>query len=124
VIGDVSSEPFVQQLAEQVHRDYGGLDVFVNNAGVSLIAPAEDATAARWPRVMNINLLGPVLLCKYLSAQMLHRRSGSIVNVAAAVAFLADDDMQGFINRVSLPADGGWVADGSWDALRIRTRGA
>jgi len=55
---------------------------------------------------------------------MLHRRSGSIVNVAAAVAFLADDDMQGFITGVSLPADGGWVADGSCDALRIRTRGA
>jgi NAD(P)-dependent dehydrogenase (short-subunit alcohol dehydrogenase family) len=43
-------------------------------------------------------------------------------DVAAAIAFLADSDMQGFINGVSLPVDGGWVADGSWDALRIRTR--
>jgi NAD(P)-dependent dehydrogenase (short-subunit alcohol dehydrogenase family) len=176
----------------------------VNNAGVSLIAPAEDTTAAQWQRVMDINLLGPFLLCKYLGAKMLERRSGSIVNVAsvaglagishrsaynaskhaligltrtlagewggrgvrvnavcpgwiktemdvadqssgaytdndiinrvpmarfarpedvaAAIAFLADSDMQGFINGVSLPVDGGWVADGSWDALRIRTR--
>jgi NAD(P)-dependent dehydrogenase (short-subunit alcohol dehydrogenase family) len=119
VIGDVSSEPLVRRLAEQVHRDYGAVDVLVNNAGLSLIAPAEDATAARWPRVINITLLGPFLPCKYLGAQMLHRRSGSIVNVAAAAGFLADDDMQGFINGVSLPVDGGWVADGSWDALRI-----
>jgi NAD(P)-dependent dehydrogenase (short-subunit alcohol dehydrogenase family) len=43
-------------------------------------------------------------------------------DVAAAIAFLADSDMQGFIKGVSLPVDGGWVADGSWDALRIRTR--
>jgi NAD(P)-dependent dehydrogenase (short-subunit alcohol dehydrogenase family) len=43
-------------------------------------------------------------------------------DVAAAIAFLADSDMQGFINGVSLPVDGGWVADASWDALRIRTR--
>jgi NAD(P)-dependent dehydrogenase (short-subunit alcohol dehydrogenase family) len=202
--GDVSSEPFVRQLAELVHRDFGGADVLVNNAGVSLIAPAEDTTAAQWQRVMDINLLGPFLLCKYLGAKMLERRSGSIVNVAsvaglagishrsaynaskhaligltrtlagewggrgvrvnavcpgwiktemdvadqssgaytdndiinrvpmarfarpedvaAAIAFLADSDMQGFINGVSLPVDGGWVADGSWDALRIRTR--
>jgi NAD(P)-dependent dehydrogenase (short-subunit alcohol dehydrogenase family) len=202
--GDVSSEPFVQQLAELVHRDFGGADVLVNNAGVSLISPAEDTTAAQWQRVMDINLLGPFLLCKYLGAKMLERRSGSIVNVAsvaglagishrsaynaskhaligltrtlagewggrgvrvnavcpgwiktemdvadqgsgaytdsdiinrvpmarfarpedvaAAIAFLADSDMQGFINGVSLPVDGGWVADGSWDALRIRTR--
>jgi NAD(P)-dependent dehydrogenase (short-subunit alcohol dehydrogenase family) len=204
--GDVSSESFVRQLADQVHQDYGGVDVLVNNAGVSLIAPVEDTTAAQWQRVMNINLLGPFLLCKYLGAQMLHRRSGSIVNiasvaglagishrsaynaskhgligltrtlaaewggrgvrvnavcpgwiktdmdsadqgrgaytdqdivdrvpmarfarpedVAAAVAFLADNDMQGFVNGVSLPVDGGWVADGSWNALRIRTREA
>jgi NAD(P)-dependent dehydrogenase (short-subunit alcohol dehydrogenase family) len=206
VIGDVSSEPFVRQLAEQVQQDYGAVDVLVNNAGISLIAPAEDTSAAQWQRVMNINLLGPFLLCKYLGAQMLQRRSGSIVNVAsvaglagishrsaynaskhgligltrtlaaewggrgvrvnavcpgwiktemdvadqgsgaytdqdivnrvpmarfarpedvaAAVAFLADNDRQGFINGVSLPVDGGWVADGSWNALRIRTRGA
>jgi NAD(P)-dependent dehydrogenase (short-subunit alcohol dehydrogenase family) len=44
-------------------------------------------------------------------------------DVAAAIAFLADNDMQGFINGVSLPVDGGWVADASWDALRITTRG-
>jgi NAD(P)-dependent dehydrogenase (short-subunit alcohol dehydrogenase family) len=43
-------------------------------------------------------------------------------DVAAAIAFLADSDMQGFINGISLPVDGGWVADASWDALRIRTR--
>lgn len=202
--GDVSSEPFVRQLAELVHRDFGAADVLVNNAGVSLIAPAEDTTAAQWQRVMSINLLGPFLLCKYLGAKMLERRSGSIVNVAsvaglagishrsaynaskhaligltrtlaaewggrgirvnavcpgwiktemdvadqgsgaytdkdiinrvpmarfarpedvaAAIAFLADSDMQGFINGVSLPVDGGWVADASWDALRISTR--
>jgi NAD(P)-dependent dehydrogenase (short-subunit alcohol dehydrogenase family) len=204
-IGDVSSEAFVQQLAERVHRDHGALDVLVNNAGISLIAPAEDTSAAQWRRVMDINLLGPFLLCKYLGAQMLRRRSGSIVNVAsvaalagishrsaynaskhgligltrtlaaewggrgvrvnavcpgwiktemdaadqssgaytdqdivdrvpmarfaraqdvaAAIAFLADNDTQGFINGVSLPVDGGWLADGSWDALRITTRG-
>jgi NAD(P)-dependent dehydrogenase (short-subunit alcohol dehydrogenase family) len=205
-LGDVSSEPCVEELAQQVHQDYGAADVLVNNAGVSLIAPAEDTTAAQWQRVMNINLLGPFLLCKYLGAQMLRLRTGSIVNVAsvaglagithrsaynaskhgligltrtlaaewggrgvrvnavcpgwiktemdladqgsgaysdediinrvpmarfarpedvaAAIAFLADSDKQGFVNGVSLPVDGGWVADGSWESLRVSTRGS
>ena len=194
----------MRELAERVREDCGAVDVLVNNAGVSLIAPAEETTVAQWQRVMNINLLGPFLLCKYLGTQMLHRRSGSIVNVAsvaglagishrsaynaskhgligltrtlaaewggrgvrvnavcpgwiktemdaadqgsgaytdedivnrvpmarfarpedvaAAIAFLADDAMQGFINGVSLPVDGGWLADASWDALRLKTR--
>jgi NAD(P)-dependent dehydrogenase (short-subunit alcohol dehydrogenase family) len=55
--GDISSEPFVEHLAQ-------------------------------WQRVMNINLFAPFLLCRYLGAQMLERRQGSIVNVAS-VAGLA-----------------------------------
>jgi NAD(P)-dependent dehydrogenase (short-subunit alcohol dehydrogenase family) len=202
--GDVASEPFVVELAERVRRDHGAADVLVNNAGISLIAPAEDTTAAQWQRVMNINLLGPFLLSKYLGAQMLARGRGSIVNVAsvaglagvihrsaynaskhgligltrtlaaewggrgvrvnavcpgwiktemdvadqgsgaysdadivnrvpmarfarpedvaATIAYLADTDRNPFVNGVSLPVDGGWTADASWDALRLRTR--
>jgi NAD(P)-dependent dehydrogenase (short-subunit alcohol dehydrogenase family) len=86
--GDVSSEAFVRELAARIGRDYGALDVLVNNAGISLIAPAEDTTADQWQRVMNVNLFGPFLLCKYLGGQMLERRAGSIVNVAS-VAGLA-----------------------------------
>jgi NAD(P)-dependent dehydrogenase (short-subunit alcohol dehydrogenase family) len=41
-------------------------------------------------------------------------------DVARAIAFLAEPDS--FINGVSLPVDGGWTADASWDALRIRSR--
>lgn len=204
ISGDVSSEAFAQNLAEGIRRDYGAVDVLVNNAGISLICPAEETTVAQWQRVMDINLLGPFLLCKYLGAQMLARHSGSIVNVAsvaglagvidrcaynvskhgligltrtlaaewggrgvrvnavcpgwiktemdvadqgsgaytdedivnrvpmarfarpedvaATIAYLADCERNGFVNGVSLPVDGGWTADASWDSLRIRSR--
>ena len=41
-------------------------------------------------------------------------------DVAAAILFLAREDS--FINGVSLPIDGGWTADASWDALRLNSR--
>jgi NAD(P)-dependent dehydrogenase (short-subunit alcohol dehydrogenase family) len=43
-------------------------------------------------------------------------------DVAAAVAFLADDEASGFVNGVALPVDGGWSADASWTSLRLRKR--
>ena len=204
ICGDVASEEFVQQLAALVHADYGAVDVLVNNAGISLIVAAEDTTVVQWRRVMDVNLLGPFLMCKYLGAQMLARRRGSIVNVAsvaglagvshrsaynaskhgligltrtlaaewggrgvrvnavcpgwiktemddaaqglglysdqdivnrvpmarfaqaadvaATIAFLADGEKSGFVNGVSLPVDGGWTADASWESLRLSTR--
>ena len=39
------------------------------------------------------------------------------------IAFLIDGERSAFVNGVSLPVDGGWIADASWDGLRLRTRG-
>lgn len=200
--GDVSSEQFVTELAALVAADHGRADVLVNNAGISMICPAEDTTLDQWQRMMAINLQGPFLLCREFGKQMLAKGAGSIVNVAsiaglrgvihrsaynaskhglvgltrtlagewggrgvrvnavcpgwiktemdakdmgsgaytdddivnrvpmarfakpedvaAAILFLARDGQ--FVNGVSLPVDGGWTGDASWDALRIKTR--
>jgi NAD(P)-dependent dehydrogenase (short-subunit alcohol dehydrogenase family) len=49
-------------------------------------------------------------------------RFASPQDVAAAIAYLADSKTSGFVNGVSLPVDGGWLADASWETLRLRTR--
>ena len=54
-----------------------------NNAGISLIAPAEDTSAEQWRRVLDVNLTGPFLLCRAFGRGMLSRGAGSIVNVAS-----------------------------------------
>jgi NAD(P)-dependent dehydrogenase (short-subunit alcohol dehydrogenase family) len=66
ICGDVASEEFVLHLAASVQAGSGAPDVLVNNAGISMIAPAEQTTAVQWRRVMDVNLLGPFLMCKYL----------------------------------------------------------
>ncbi len=43
-------------------------------------------------------------------------------DIAAAVAFLADPARSGFVNGAALSVDGGWAADASWTALRLRKR--
>jgi len=43
-------------------------------------------------------------------------------DVAQAIAFLADGDKSAFVNGATLTVDGGWIADGSWESLRTRTR--
>jgi NAD(P)-dependent dehydrogenase (short-subunit alcohol dehydrogenase family) len=43
-------------------------------------------------------------------------------DVAEAIAFLLDGERAAFLNGVTLPVDGGWIADASWESLRIRAR--
>jgi NAD(P)-dependent dehydrogenase (short-subunit alcohol dehydrogenase family) len=88
VTGDVSSEADVAALADAA----GAADVLVNNAGVSLLRPAEETTPDDWRRVIDTNLTGPFLLCRAFGAGMLARGSGSIVNIASIAGLRAVAD--------------------------------
>ncbi|HEX4167256.1 MAG TPA: SDR family oxidoreductase [Bryobacteraceae bacterium] len=49
-------------------------------------------------------------------------RFASPLDIASAIAFLADENQSGFVNGHTLSVDGGWFADGSWESLRLRHR--
>ena len=83
VVGDVSADADVERLTEAVLDRFGRVDVLVNNAGVSLLSPAEQTTAEQWRRVLEVNLTAPFLLCRALGTAMLAAGSGSIVNIAS-----------------------------------------
>ncbi|MCW2871298.1 SDR family oxidoreductase [Actinacidiphila oryziradicis] len=83
LVGDVAAEADVATLTDLVRDRFGRLDVLVNNAGVSLLSPAEETTAEQWRRVLEVNLTGPFLLSRALGRLMLDAGSGSIVNIAS-----------------------------------------
>jgi NAD(P)-dependent dehydrogenase (short-subunit alcohol dehydrogenase family) len=80
---DVAAEDDVRALAAGVRDRFGRADVLVNNAGISLLRPAEQTTAEDWRRVLDVNLTGPFLLCQAFGQQMLAAGAGTIVNVAS-----------------------------------------
>ena len=92
LVGDVSDELFVQNLTDKLKTKWGRVDVLVNNAGISCIAPAEQTSAVQFRRVFEVNLLGPFLLTKSLGALMLAQRSGSIVNIASIAGLMGISD--------------------------------
>ncbi len=86
LVGDVSSEADVKAMVAAAEKEFGGLDILVNNAALfSSLEPGPftDITARQWQRVMAVNTLGPFLTCKYAVPVMQRRSGGSIVNVAS-----------------------------------------
>ena len=92
VLGDVSDESVAGQIAARTLQHFGRVDVLVNNAGISLIAPAETLSAEQYRRVLEINLVAPFLLAKAIGAMMLAQAAGSIVNVASIAGVLGIAD--------------------------------
>ena len=92
MLGDISEEAMAEAIRETAFKEFGRVDVLVNNAGIAHIAPAEKTSAADWRRVQDVNLLGPFLLSREIGTLMLEQRQGSIVNVASIAGLLGIAD--------------------------------
>ena len=79
VRADVSDEEQVRALFGEI----GGVDVLVNNAGISLVRQIQDTSLAEWDRVFAVNTAGAFLCAKYALPAMLKRGRGCIVNVSS-----------------------------------------
>lgn len=81
--GDVGEYPQCQHMFETISKEFGGLDVLVNNAGISHIGYFADTTPDIWQKVINTNLMG-VVNCSHLAVKMmLSQGHGQIVNISS-----------------------------------------
>lgn len=75
---------------ESVEREFGRLHILVNNAGVSVFGPMDQATYADWDWILGVNLGGVINgLTTFLPHMEAHGETGHVVNVASMAAFLA-----------------------------------
>lgn len=85
---DVTDEQAMEKLAEKVAREYGVVDVLVNNAGIGLSGSFLDTSTEDWKKVLDVNLWGVIHGCRLFGKQMAERgQGGHIVNTASAAAY-------------------------------------
>lgn len=81
---DISSEPDVSRMIDEVIANWGGLDILVNNAGIDGgRALGWDADPAHWRRVLEVNLFGTFLMSRAALRHMIPRGHGVIINVSS-----------------------------------------
>ena len=74
-----------EQLIQQVVSDFGGLDVLVNNAGITKDNLILRMTEEQWDQVITTNLKSCFNLTKHAAKQMMRTRNGSIINISSVV---------------------------------------
>jgi NAD(P)-dependent dehydrogenase (short-subunit alcohol dehydrogenase family) len=84
VTGDAGDESFVTGLISRTQSEFGGLDVFWANAGISGgFMPLHEQTPDYWNEVLRVNLVGVFLAVKHASAAMIPNGKGAIICTAS-----------------------------------------
>ncbi len=80
---DVTREADLQTAADWLQREWGGVDVVVNNAGVAQMGGIAETSLADWQWTVDINLLGVVRGCKVFAPLLRAQGGGHLVNIAS-----------------------------------------
>lgn len=91
IVCDVSRRDQVKAMTEQVVRELGGIEILVNNAGISSRQTLMNVEDDEWAAVMDINLKGTVLCTQYAARQMIEQgHGGSVINFSSSTGLNAN----------------------------------
>ena len=87
---DVTKEDSVQAAVGTVLKEFGHIDILLNNAGIAVRGGVDSMSVEEWDRSFDTNVKGIFLVSKYVVPQMKERGYGKIVNIASVNAVIAD----------------------------------
>jgi NAD(P)-dependent dehydrogenase (short-subunit alcohol dehydrogenase family) len=86
---DLADPGSPSRLADEAWQAFGGLDVLVNNAGMSITGPATEVSRADWDAVMTVNLHSPAMLAADVGGRMANAGGGRVITIGSAAALRA-----------------------------------
>lgn len=82
-IGDISSFEYVEQLFTQITEHFGGIDILINNAGISYIGLLTDMSIDDWNHIVSTNLTSVFSTSRLAIPHMVHEKKGKIINISS-----------------------------------------
>jgi NAD(P)-dependent dehydrogenase (short-subunit alcohol dehydrogenase family) len=97
VAGDTGDADAVEGLARRVEDEWGGIDVWVNNAARLLVRPLVETSDEEWHGLLRANLHGYFYGCRAAAKRMIPAGAGAIVNITSAARVLAVPGFSAYI---------------------------
>lgn len=83
IVSDMANPLQVEAMFDKIHETFSGVDILINNAGISHYGLVSDTSIHQWQEVINTNLNGAFYACKQALPYMIKQKSGSIVNISS-----------------------------------------
>jgi 2-dehydro-3-deoxy-D-gluconate 5-dehydrogenase len=87
---DITDLKAVQAGVDEIEKEFGRIDILMNNAGIVIKSDLKDVTEVEWDKLMNVNLKGAFFFAQTVGKAMMKRKSGKIINTLSNCAFVAE----------------------------------
>jgi len=78
---DVTNEEEIKKVVDEIKKEFGSIDILINNAGVYFPTPIIETKVEDWDKLININLRGYFLMTKHCASKM--KEGGRIINISS-----------------------------------------
>ncbi|GAC1445396.1 MAG: 3-oxoacyl-[acyl-carrier-protein] reductase [Chloroflexota bacterium] len=96
VPGDVSRLTHIERLFETVESAFGGVDVLINNAGITLWRPFFEVDEELWDRQLDTNLKSQFFLSQRFAKTMAEKKYGRIINIGSVLGYGAQESVAAY----------------------------
>ena len=93
---DLADASQAQRVVVATEENFGRIDIVVNNAGVMYLEPIDGADPERWRRMLELNLLAPMVATQAALPGMRKRREGHVVNISSTAGRIANAGASGY----------------------------
>ncbi len=104
---DVSNPDDVKHVVEETLKEFGQIDILVNNSGATWGAPFLEMPLDKWQKVMDVNATGTFLFSQAVTPYMKERKQGKIINIASVAGLKGGEE--GVMDTVGYNASKGAV---------------
>ncbi|RUA08851.1 MAG: gluconate 5-dehydrogenase [Flavobacteriia bacterium] len=93
---DVTDDKQVKNAVEQIEKEVGPIDILVNNAGIIKRIPMEEMDTEDFREVIDVDLVAPFIVSKYVGRKMIERRAGKIININSMMSELGRNTVSAY----------------------------
>lgn len=93
---DVTNDAAVQSSIREIEETISSIDILVNNAGIIQRTPLLDMESDEFRKVIDVDLVGPFIVSKYVARYMAGRKSGKIINICSMMSELGRNTVSAY----------------------------
>jgi gluconate 5-dehydrogenase len=93
---DVTNDIDAEQYVDTIEREIGPIDILVNNAGLIKRVPIHEMETSDFRKVIDVDLVGPFIMSKYVGRKMIKRNAGKIIHICSMMSELGRNTVSAY----------------------------